>query len=236
MLLKEKQKSSYFLSHFLVAFPLLIQLSVVPFSTTAALAQTRYVKPSTEIVVRRGQGNEYKIIAMLTDGSPVELLEEGDTYTKIRLANGKEGWVMKRFLSEEPPLNEIVASLRIEKEARKQKEIEVTQELATITAILSQAEKDLASTRKDRDRLNAEYLKLQKNTANVVQIKKDFQKTAKENQLLSQKLAAIQTENKSIKNDFAFKWFLAGGGVLLVGIILGNISSRSRRRKSSFLK
>ena len=143
---------------------------------------------------------------------------------------------MKRFLSEEPPLNEIVASLRIEKEARIQKEIEVTQELATITASLSQTEKDLASTRKDRDRLNAEYLKLQKNTANVVQIKKDFQKTAKENQLLSQKLAAIQTENKSIKNDFAFKWFLAGGGVLLVGIILGNISSRSRRRKSSFLK
>lgn len=235
MVVKQKQKTSSFFSHFLATLPLFFLVSTVLLPATAVLAQTRYVKPSSEIVVRRGQGNEYKIIAMLKDGSSVELLEEGDGYAKIRLDNDKEGWVMKRFLSEEPPLQEIVASLRIEKEARMQKEIETTRELDAISATLSHTEQQLAATLEERDRLNGDYLKLQQDTADVLKIKTDFQTTAEENKLLSQQLASIKVENETIKNDFAVKWFLAGGGVLLLGMIIGRISAGSRRKKPSLL-
>ena len=76
---------------------------------------------------------------------------------------------------------------------------------------------------------------LQENTANVMQIKNNQQETARENKKLAQKLALMEQESENLKNDNALKWFLAGGGVLLIGIIIGKMTSRSRRRKPSLL-
>ncbi len=228
MLFKQKHSPTRFLYNFLLVCTIL-------FSATAALAETRYIKPSSEIVVRRGQGNEFKIIAMIKDGTTVEFIEEGETHAKIRLANGKEGWVVKRFLSNEPPLGELVASLRTENEALIQKEIEASQKFDAVSATLSQTTQELDAILLERDQLKADFLKLQHDTEDVVLIKKNLEKTLKDNQLLSEKMAVLQQENSTIKDDFAFKWFLAGGGVLLFGMLIGSIFTKSRKRKPSLL-
>lgn len=212
-----------------------IQFCVLFLFNTTVPAKTSFVKPSSEVVVRRGQGTDYKIIAMVKDGALVEFLEESDNYARVRLANGKEGWMLKRFLSDEPPLKEIVVSLRTEKEALKQKELETNQKLEAITSTLSQTEQQLDATLEERDRLKAEYQTLQEDTADVVQIKTTLDKTARANKALSQKIAIIKQENDNLRNDYALKWFLAGGGVLLLGIIIGRMTGNSRRRKPSLL-
>jgi len=204
-------------------------------SATAALAEIRYIKPSTEAVVRRGQGNEYKIIAMVKAGLNVEFVEEGTTHTKIRLANGKEGWIVKRFLSKEPPLDKIVASLRTENETLKQKEIEASQKFNAVSETLAQTTKELDATLAERDQIQADFLKLQHDTEDVVLIKKNLEKTLKDNRQLSATMSVIQQENDTIKDDLAFKWFLAGGGVLVFGMIIGSIFTKSRKRKPSLL-
>jgi SH3 domain protein len=186
-------------------------------------------------VVRRGAGNDYKIIAMVKDGTAVEFLEEGSTHAKIRLANGKEGWVVKRFLSVDAPLEEVVASLRIENETMAEKEIAAKLELEAVNATLSQTEQVLNATIAERDTLQSNYLTLQKDTADVIRTKKDLQQTLKNNKVLSLEMATLQQENDTLKNSLAMKWFLAGGGVLLLGIILGGIFCRSRKRRKPSL-
>ena len=228
MLFTQKQSPTKFLFNFLL-------VCTIFFSATAALAETRYIKPSSEIVVRRGQGNEFKIIAMIKDGTTVEFIEEGETHAKIRLANGKEGWVVKRFLSNEPPLGELVASLRTKNETLTQKEIDTSQKFDAVSATLSQTTQELDATLAERDQLKADYLKLQHDTEDVVLIKNNLQKTLKNNQVLSEKMAALQQENDTIKDDYAFKWFLAGGGVLVFGMLIGSILTKSRKRKPSLL-
>jgi SH3 domain protein len=235
MIIRRIKKPSGSLSVFLLALTLFLPFSTVLFSGTPVLAKTRYVKPSSEVIVRRGQGIDYKIIAMIKDGVSVESLEEGDSYAKVRLANGKEGWMLKRFLSDEPPLTEVVASLRTENEEMKQREIEVVQKLKAVSSILTRTESELDSILAERDQIRTDYQTLQQDTADVVQIKKDLLKTAKENELLVQELASVEQENNSLKKDNTIKWFLAGGGVLLVGMLIGMMSSQSRRRKSSLL-
>ena len=229
MRFNQKQSPTRFLFNFLLVSTILF------FSAAVALAETRYIKPSSEIVVRRGQGTEFKIIAMVNDGIRVELLEEGETHAKIRLVNGKEGWVVKRFLSEEPPLGEIVTSLRTENETLAQKEIEASQKFDAVNATLSQTTQELDATLLERDQLKAAFLKLQHDTEDVVLIKQNLEKTLKDNQLLSEKMAVLQQENSTIKDDYAFKWFLAGGGVLLFGMLIGSIFTKSRKRKPSLL-
>ena len=212
-----------------------IQFCVLFLSSTSAPAKTSFVKPSSEVVVRRGQGTDYKVIAMVKDGVSVEFIEENGNYARVRLANGKEGWMLKRFLSDEPPLRELVVSLRAEREEMKQKKLETNQKLEAVTSTLSQTGKELDATIEERDQLKTAYQTLQEDTADVVQIKTALDKTARENKALTQKLALVKQESDNLKNDNALKWFLAGGGVLLLGIIIGRMTGRSRRRKPSLL-
>jgi SH3 domain protein len=225
---KQKQNSTGVLFNILMVV-------IILFLATTVLAQTRYIKPSSEIVVRRGQGTEFKIIAMVKDGVSVEFLEASKTHARIRLANGKEGWILKRFLSNEPPLDAIVASLRTENEIVVQKEIDTTLKFDAMSATLTQTEQELDATLRERDQLKADYLQLQEDTADTILMKTDLEKSIKNNEILSQKLAALQLENSSLEDDNSFKWFLAGGGVLVFGMLIGSISTKSSRRKPSLL-
>ena len=45
----------------------------------------------------------------------------------------------------------------------------------------------------------------------------------------------LKKENQRLSKTETLKWFLAGGGVLLVGWIIGMISRKSRKKRSSLL-
>jgi SH3 domain protein len=235
MLPKQTKALPASLSVLLATFILLLQFSAVLFSTASAQAETRYVKPSSEVVVRRGQGTEYKIIAVIKDGTSVELIAENEDFARVRLTNGKEGWMLKRFLSKEPPLNEIIASLHTEKEEIQQRERKISQQLKTVSAILARTEQERDSAFSERNQIQTSYMKLQQDTANVVQIKNNLQKTTGEKKTLTQKLALLEQENDSLKKNSALKWFLAGGGMLLFGMLIGRMSGGSRKRRTSLL-
>lgn len=220
---------------FLLLLCFLLPCSAIFFSVQAVNAATRYVTPSTEVVVRTGQGIDYKIIGMVKDGAAVDLLQESDAYAKVRLPDGREGWMLKRFLSADPPLSAVVASLRTENEKMKQREMEQTQQVDEILATLKKTESELASILTERNQIKTDFQNLQEDTADVMQIKEDLLKATKENELLVQEMAGLKEENNKLKKDKSINWFLAGGGVLLVGMFIGRLSSASRKRKSSLL-
>jgi SH3 domain protein len=220
---------------FLLALSFSLQFTAVLCSATEVVAASRYVKPSAEVVLRRGEGREYKVIGMVKDGVAVELLETRDSYALVRLANGKEGWMLKRFLSVDPPLSTIVESLRAENDKMKQREAEVTQKFEETSATLIQTETDLKSAILERDQIRTEYQDLERDTADVIQIKDNMLKVTQENELLVEELTALKTANSGLNNDKSINWFMAGGGVLLVGMFIGRLTSKSRKRKSSLM-
>lgn len=220
---------------FFLVLTVLLPCSAIFFSVTAVNAATRYVTPSAEVVVRTGQGNEYKIIGMVKDGDAVDLLQESDAYALVRLPDGREGWMLKRFLSAAPPLSVVVASLRAENEKMKQREMEQTQQVNEISENLKRTEAELASILTERDQIKTDYQNLRQDTADVILIKEDMLRVTKENELLVQEMAALKEENNKLNKDKSINWFLAGGGVLLVGMFIGRLSSASRKRKSSLL-
>jgi SH3 domain protein len=172
---------------------------------------------------------------VVKDGDVVELLEEGDSYARVRLTDGQEGWMLKRFLSITPPLSVTAPSLRAENEKMKQREIEVTQKYDEISASFSRMETELQTILAERDQLKSDYQNLQEATADVMKIKEDMLQATKENELLVQQMASLKEENSKLNKDKSINWFLAGGGVLLVGMSIGRLTSKSRKRKSSLM-
>jgi SH3 domain protein len=213
----------------------LILMSILLSPPTSVQAETRYINPSADTVVRRGQGNKYKIIAMAKEGTAVEFLEESNGYSKVRLPNGKEGWVVKRFLSTQPPLDQVVATLQAENSGLQENQTTLNQQTEALSTALANSEEQRNLALQERDQIQNQYRLLQQETADVMQIKTDMKNITAKNTALLQDLSTLTRDNDSLRNDYSFKWFLAGGGVLLFGMIVGGLLKGSRRRKPSLL-
>lgn len=211
-----------------------------------AAAQTLWVKPSSEITMRRGKGTDFKIISVIKDGTPIELVEEQDDWAQIRLESGKEGWVLRRFLSDKPPLGEQVDLLEREKDELARTNQDLKQRFDDLTAEKEQVEQELTSQRThmeeqfnacvvDRDSINDQFTTLQEDTADVIKTKKDLTDAQSQIDSLQKELSRYKQENEQLSKNETLKWFLAGGGVLFLGWLIGLISRRSKKKRPSLL-
>jgi SH3 domain protein len=212
---------------------ILLPLFFLPPGLSEALGQTLFVQPSTEVPIRSGQGTDYKILAVVPDGLAVTVLEEAGSWVRVRTQGGTEGWMLKRYLSAEPPLSERMAALKTRNEQLEQEYDKVRLEMEELTTAYSQSQQELNACIAERDEVRSNYQGLRTDTADVIAIKQNLDETVRENQLIKQQLAEIEGENRKLAKNTSLKWFLAGGLVLITGWVLGLISGKSRRRKST---
>jgi SH3 domain protein len=216
------------------------------FTAVSGWAENLYVKPSSEITMRRGKGTDFKIIAVLKDGTPVEMLAESDEWAQVRLESGKEGWVLRRFLSDAPPLGQQVELLQREKEvltdttqSLKSRVDQLSSEKDEIERRLSdekaEVERELNQCVVERTTINEDFLTLQEDTADVVQTKTDLESARTRVEDLERQVGTLQKENDRLGKTEMLKWFLAGGGVFFLGWLIGMISKKSRKKRSSLL-
>jgi SH3 domain protein len=66
-------------------------------------AETMYVTDVLKLTLRSGPSTEHKILAVVESGREVDMLESGEEWSRVRLENGKEGYVLTRYLVSEPP-------------------------------------------------------------------------------------------------------------------------------------
>ena len=211
-------------------------VSILCLVSSDLLAAEWHVKPSSEVPLRRGQGTEFKIDAVISDGTQVSLIEVEGDWAKVMLDGGKEGWILKRYLSDEKPLRDQVVELVQNKVELEEKLIETESQLAELMQVHSQTEQDLVVCMDDRGTIKNDYVQLQQDTADVVQTKKNLIAAEKQLNELGNNLATLQMENKSLKNQSSLIWFLSGSGVLLVGLLIGVIfGKKSKKRYSSLL-
>lgn len=225
-------------------FPVMVVLFLL--WSGAAMAEIRYVKPSLEVPVRRGQGMDYRIVVIVNDGTRVDLLEEQGDWARIRTEKGKEGWILKRYLSTDPPLNEVVARLRKENKTLQEKqatfreriaELKATmqEEIDSLQAALQESESQRDGCLAELDSVRNQYEALQRDAADVVQTKQQLEDTRREMEDIRQRYRTVEEENRRLRKNTSIKWFLAGSGVLLIGWLIGLGSGRSRKRRSSLL-
>lgn len=68
-------------------------------------------------------------IKVLPSGTPLDVLERKDAYAKVRLGDGKEGWVKSVYISEEKPARAMLLELQAQTSTLKNKLLEAEKEL-----------------------------------------------------------------------------------------------------------
>ncbi|PIE59099.1 MAG: hypothetical protein CSA32_05760 [Desulfobulbus propionicus] len=217
-----------------ISLPLVLVPALL-FSPEVTLAKTQYVRPSDEIPIRRGIGTEFKIITFVKEGASLEVIEEQKGWTKVQLENGKQGWMLKRYLDDTPPPYEQIALLTTQKEQLTAQAALLQAELEKVTESQEQTTQKLAACITERNEINKLYKTLQRDTIDVVQTKEDLAAARKRIDQLEKEYSGMKVANSVLKKNEAIKWFLSGSGVILLGWILGRFSSSPKKQKSSLL-
>jgi len=202
--------------------------------TPLASAENLYVIDKLQITFRTGPGNDRKILSLLNSGQKVDVLEPDGDWARVRLQNGKEGWVLLRYLTSEIPCrikikaaNQTVDQLRKELDDTRKAKQQITNDMTKLT-------QDLKRSEQERKKALASFSKLKKEAARFLELKTRHEKTVTHLSDQTQKASELDLELKKTRKKQNVRWFLGGAGVLLIGFILG-FSSKKQKRHSSLL-
>ena len=202
--------------------------------TAIARAETNYISDQLEVTLRSGKSTSHSILRMLRSGTPVEVLEKDKDsgYSLVR-AQGKEGWVLSRYLMKGPvPRDQLVAA------EKKLAELEL--ENRKLMTAMQSLKSEKGEIEKANSSMDADYRKVSQELAEIKRTASSALVIDSENKDLKSRLVALernlqtlQQENESLKDRTARDWFMLGAGVLLIGILVGLVIPRIRWRKKS---
>ncbi len=198
-------------------------------------ASTYYVAPASEVPLRTGTNNAKKIVAVLKDGTKVELLQEEGAWAYVRTQGGKEGWILKRYLTQEPPPKMMLERLRQRNQKLVEEYKKLKNQLSEVSSTGSKCSQKLAACIADSQKLASDFEALKRDASNVIQTKKLLAETQKKLQTANAERIKLKQRLNSLEANTNIKWFLAGGGVLLVGWILGIFTTKRKKRRPSLL-
>jgi SH3 domain protein len=211
-----------------VLFSLCFFLMVSP-----AHSESTYITDEIRVMVRSDAGGDRKIIAMPMSGTRVEVLEQSeDGWSKVRLPNEKEGWLLTRYLSQGLPSKEVVAKLKSENEGLRQRAKTLTEENSRLKKERNDFHEALSNQTKTANTLKESYETLKKGSSEYLSLKASYEKASKDLSTKTKREAELEEELKALQKSQTLQWFLGGAGVLFVGLIVGYMSRRPRRRPS----
>ncbi|NOY13410.1 MAG: TIGR04211 family SH3 domain-containing protein, partial [Deltaproteobacteria bacterium] len=93
---------------------------------------------------------------------------------------------------------------------------------------IEQLTNDLKQTRQQLAKVRHDYEQLQKRSENVINLTTERDQLREENARTINELTVLREENKGFHRSNMIQWFLAGGGVFLIGWLIGKISRKKR--------
>lgn len=197
---------------------------------SAQAQTTAYVTDALEITMRSGQGNDFRIIRLLTSGTQVEVLERGDDWTRVQIGNS-QGWVRSLYLQAQPGAVE-----RLE---------QATERLQSLREDNRRLSESLAQAESARDELIANQTELEADNQRMqqrLQAADEGLALADENQTLRKQVIDLERQVQDLTRETEQNsrqgrqsWFIAGAGVVVFGMLFGILMTRIRwRRRSSW--
>lgn len=200
----------------------LIGLTLLALSVSAGVhaEEKRYVSDELSTWVRSGPGDNYRLVGTINAGEQVALLQtdSNTNYAQVRDGNGRTAWIPLKELSNEPSLRTRVPDLENQVKT-------LTDKLNNIDATWNQRTADMQK-------------KVSGSDNEINGLKEENQKLKNQLIVAQKKVNAANLQLDDKQRTIIMQWFMYGGGVLGVGLILGLVLPHlipSRKRKDRWM-
>jgi SH3 domain protein len=207
-------------------------LACVPWA--AAWAGNLYVSDTAlEAVLRSGPGTGNQMISMVPAGTRVNLVSEADKWAQVTLEDGRTGWMLRKYLSDQLPWRITAEKLASENKGLQAQMAQMKRGKQDLSDETTRLKKDLETTQRELQSLRHEYEALKKGATEYLNLKSSFDRLTTDANQARDQLTEVQQGYENLKSSTNIQWFLSGAGVLVLGWLLGLVMARTRRRRVS---
>jgi SH3 domain protein len=204
-------------------------------SASQAAAQQAWVSDQFEIMLRTGPSTNNAIERVLTSGTVLDVLErDSETgYSRVRTSGGTEGWVLTRYLMDEPSAREQLASLTNRLTNAAAEGSSLSSQLAAVNSEYDAATRQIAALEREKQALEEELSEIKSTAANVLAINDQNKQLRDQLANAEIQVATLEQRNRELSSQTTRYWFLTGALVLFIGMILGIWLPRIRWQRRS---
>lgn len=211
-----------------------ISLLVLGLASQAGAAPA-WVSDQFEVMLRTGPSTSNAIERMLPSGTSLEVVEvdEESGYSRVRTQAGTEGWVLSRYLMDEPSAREQLATLTNRLTSASAQGTSLTGQLNALQSEYDTATRRIAALEREKSQVENELAEIRRTASNVLSI--NDQNKSLRDQLAQAEInvATLEQQNRELTSQTTRYWFMTGAGVLVAGIILGIWLPRVRWQRRS---
>ena len=206
---------------------------IIALTTAITGAETLYITDSLEVAVRAGKGLEYKILAIVKSNDKIEVLDTDGEYAHIRLDNGLEGWILRRYLTDSLPKPLVISKLSSRIERLNEKQDKASEKISLLAKEKNELEGTNSANARKIETLENEFTRLKESCADYLKLRDDHEKLRQEMGEARRSVSKITRENEELRKNTNLLWFSAGGAAVLIGFIIGLVlqSLRYKRRR-----
>ena len=187
-------------------------------------AKTQYVTDILYITLRSGPGDEFKVLKAMKTGTKLEIVEQNDDgYSLVTTESGQEGWARTKYLVDEPVAMLKLVDLQAAMKSLKSEFSELKTKNANSKKKIKELEKDRKRLESTNTNLKVENGKMKAISAKPLELAKLNDELTVANEANESKILILEAENSKYKDNSTRDWFLAGGGVLFFGVVVGLI-------------
>ena len=215
----------------------LLRIAVITaaFAAPVAFAQSAWVSDQFEITLRSGPSTSNAIQLMVDSGTRLEVIERDaeSGYTHVRTQGGTEGWVLTRYLMSEASAREQLQKLTSQLTNANSRGSSLDSQLDAIKGEYDSANTQISTLERQKAAVEKELAEIKRTAANVLAV--NDQNKSLMDQLAAAQIRAdtLEQENRELGSQSTRYWFMSGGLVLLVGVILGIWLPRIRWQRPS---
>ncbi len=211
--------------------------SGVMLSSQLCWAEKAYVTNKSKITLRKGPGVENTIVTMLNEDEPVEILNRESGWSQVRLLapgrNDTTGWVVSRYLENRVPWKIQALALKAENNRLKDRLASLEEKFETTSEASDSLSQRLSANDAALKELRRKYESLVAESADYLKLKEAYEGMEAELQTAQNSAERLAKENRMLKSSERNRWFLSGGAVLLLGLIIGLVMGRQQKRRRS---
>jgi SH3 domain protein len=232
-------------------------LSIILYTTVCILAalivsahaDTRYVSDMLVISIRDAPIQNAGVLGYIKTPTAVDVLEEQGDYLKIKTKDGLEGWVLTKYIVTEKPKALIIEDLKNQIEQLK-KEVEASKfkqntlsnassgttenyekKIRELKEAVDKNQKLADKAGRDFAALDKKYKALLLHSGNTDQLIKELNRLKKTNTQLNAEITSLRKNAGSPLKSRKLQLFVAGAGVLFIGMMLGGSAKKKKRFK-----
>ena len=198
-------------------------------------AQSAWVSDQFEITLRTGPSTTNAIERMLSSGTELAVLEQDDEsgYSHVRTTGGTEGWVLTRYLMDEPSAREQLERLTQQLTSASAEGASMTSQLSAIRGQYETATRTISQLEQDKAGLQAQLDDITRKAANTLAIDEQNQRLQQQLTDAEIRISLLEQENEQLTGQTNRNWFITGALVLFGGVLLGLVLPRLKFQRRS---